>query len=85
MIGKGQRNARVKEAIKKYGAVYFAAIGGVAALNAKTIKKSELVAFGELGTEAIRKLEVDKLFLVVACDARGNDIYEDRGRKKFTR
>ena len=82
MIGKGQRSLQVKAAIKKYGSVYFAAIGGVAALNAKTIKNSEVVAYGDLGTEAIRKVEVEGLLLVVACDSKGRDIYEE-GRNKF--
>jgi len=76
MIGKGNRSLEVKESIKKNCAVYFAAIGGAAALMGKAVKKSELVAYEELGSEAIRRLEVEDLPAMVVIDCRGNDLYE---------
>ncbi|HET7657203.1 MAG TPA: Fe-S-containing hydro-lyase [Bacillales bacterium] len=76
MIGKGFRNREVVEAIAKNNAVYFAAIGGSGALLARTIKKVELVAFEDLGTEAIRKMLVEDFPAVVINDAHGNDWYE---------
>lgn len=76
MIGKGTRSAEVVEAIKRHTGVYFAAIGGAAALMAQCVMSAEMVAFEELGTEAIRRLEVKELPVVVAIDCRGNDIYE---------
>lgn len=75
MIGKGPRNDEVKASAKSEGAVYFAAIGGAAALIAQSIKESEAVAFEELGTEAIRRIRVEKMPLVVALDSEGKDIY----------
>lgn len=75
MIGKGPRGDAVKAAAKEAGAVYFAAIGGAAALIAQCIRSSEVVAFADLGTEAIRKIEVENLPLVVAYDTNGTDIY----------
>jgi fumarate hydratase subunit beta len=75
MIGKGNRSPEVVEAIKKYGAVYFGAIGGIAALTAQCVKKVELVAYEDLGPEAIRKLAVVDLPIVVINDAQGNDLY----------
>lgn len=76
MIGKGVRNEAVIEAMKKFGAVYFAAIGGAAALTAKCVKSSEIVAYEDLGAEAIRKLYVEDLPLVVVIDSQGNNYYE---------
>lgn len=76
MIGKGSRGDNVIEAMKKYGAVYFAAIGGAAALTAKCVKSSELIAYEDLGAEAIRRLYVEDLPLVVVIDAKGNNYYE---------
>ncbi len=76
MIGKGNRSKAVKEAMVKYKAVYFAAIGGTGALIAKVIKKSEVVAFDELGAEAIRKLEVKDFPVTVINDIYGEDLYE---------
>lgn len=84
MIGKGSRSAEVKEAIKKYGAVYFAAIGGAGALIAKSIKSMELVAYEDLGAEAIRRLEVAELPLIVVNDMYGGDLYEE-GKSKYRR
>ncbi len=75
MIGKGLRDEGVKRAIVTHGGVYFAAIGGAAALIAKSVKKVEVVAFEDLGTEAIRRLEVENFPAIVAIDARGNDVY----------
>ncbi len=76
MIGKGPRNDEVKHCAKEQGAVYFAAIGGAAALIAQCVKESEVVAFAEMGTEAIRSLYVEDLPLVVAYDTVGGDVFE---------
>jgi fumarate hydratase subunit beta len=76
MIGKGVRSKEVRQAIQKHRAVYFAAIGGAAALMSKCIKKAEVLAYPELGTEAIYKLEVANFPLIVAIDSKGNDLYE---------
>ena len=76
MIGKGRRSGAVKEAIVRNGAVYFAAVGGAGALLSKSIKKSEVIAYDDLGTEAIRRLEVENFPVIVVIDARGNDLYE---------
>jgi len=75
MIGKGSRSAEIVAALKKYGAVYFGAIGGIAALTACCVKKVELVAYEDLGPEAIRKLTVIDFPAVVINDAHGNDLY----------
>jgi fumarate hydratase subunit beta len=75
MIGKGNRNAAVTDAIKKHGCVYFAATGGAGALLAKTIVKSDLVCYEDLGPEAIYRLEVHDMPLIVAIDSAGNSIY----------
>ena len=75
MIGKGDRNAAVKDAMKKYGALYFAATGGAGALIARSIVKADVVAFEDLGPEAIYRLEVKELPLVVAIDANGESLY----------
>ncbi len=82
MIGKGSRSQDVKDAMKKYKAVYFAAIGGAGALISKCIKKAEIIAYEDLGPEAIRKLEVENFPAVVVNDIFGNDLYEI-GRKKY--
>ena len=82
MIGKGKRNQAVREACKKHKAVYFGAVGGAAALIAKAIKKAEVIAYPELGPEAIRKLEVEDFPVVVVNDTYGNDLYEE-GRKQW--
>ncbi len=76
MIGKGKRNEIVVESMKKNKAVYFAAIGGAGALLSKCIKKSEIVAYEDLGTEAIRKLTVENLPVIVVIDSEGNNLYE---------
>ncbi|MBN1500238.1 MAG: Fe-S-containing hydro-lyase [Spirochaetes bacterium] len=76
MIGKGQRSEKVKDSMKKHCAVYFAAIGGAGALMSKCIVKSEIVAYEDLGPEAIRRLEVVDMPLIVATDCYGNDLYE---------
>lgn len=75
MIGKGKRSKEVKESIIKNKAVYFAAIGGAGALLAQKIKKSEVIAYDDLGTEAIRKLEVEDFPVIVVMDSKGNDMY----------
>ena len=76
MIGKGKRSEAVKEAIIRNGAVYFAAVGGAGALLSKSITASEVVAYDDLGTEAIRKLEVENFPVIVVIDAKGNNLYE---------
>lgn len=76
MIGKGKRTQQVKEAIVRNGAVYFAAVGGAGALLSKSIVKSDVIAYDDLGTEAIRKLEVVDFPAVVVIDAEGNNLYE---------
>jgi fumarate hydratase subunit beta len=75
LIGKGERSVEVKEAIKKYKAVYFSALGGLGALYADSIKKSKVIAFPELGPEAIYELEVEDFYAIVINDAEGNDFY----------
>ena len=75
MIGKGERSDAVIDAIKQHRGVYFAAVGGVAALMAKCVVSSEIVAYEDLGTEAIRKLVVSKLPLIVAADYLGKSVY----------
>jgi fumarate hydratase subunit beta len=84
MIGKGMRKKEVLEAMKKYKAVYFAATGGAGALLAKKIKKAQVVAYEDLGPEAISRLEVEDFPLIVVNDTRGNDLYEE-GAKKYAR
>jgi fumarate hydratase subunit beta len=81
MIGKGKRSPDVIAALKKYGAVYFGAIGGIAALMSQCVKKMELVAYEDLGPEAIRKLTIVDLPLVVINDFQGNDLYSSEQRK----
>ena len=76
MIGKGKRSGEVKEAMVRNGCVYFAAIGGAGALLSKAIKKSEVIAYEDLGTEAVRRLEVEDFPVIVVMDADGNDLYE---------
>lgn len=76
MIGKGKRSPAVIEAIKRNGAVYFAAIGGAGALLSKKIVRSEVIAYDDLGAEAIRKLEVKDFPVVVVIDSDGNNLYE---------
>ena len=83
MIGKGSRSKEVIDALKEHTGVYFAAIGGAAALMARCVVNSEVIAFDELGTEAIRKLQVDQLPVIVAIDSEGNDSYE-LGRSKYS-
>lgn len=82
MIGKGPRSKEVIESMKKNGAVYFAAIGGAAALIADSIKKVDIVAYPELGPEAIRRMEIENYPCIVAVDCEGNDLYEI-GVKKY--
>lgn len=82
MIGKGQRNKEVRESIVKNKAVYFGATGGAAALIAKCIKENELIAYEDLGPEAIRKLYVEDFPLTVINDIYGNDLY-DMGKEQY--
>ncbi len=82
MIGKGTRGPEVIAAMKQHGAVYFGAIGGCGALLSKCIKKSEVVAYDDLGAEAIRRLEVEDFPVIVIIDSEGNNLYET-GRKLY--
>jgi fumarate hydratase subunit beta len=82
MIGKGMRSELVKEAMKKHKAVYLAATGGAGALLGKRVKKAEVVAYEDLGPEAIRRLVVEDLPVIVINDVRGNDLYIE-GEKKY--
>lgn len=76
MVGKGKRTEEVKEAVVRNGAVYFAAVGGAGALLSRSILSSQVIAYDDLGTEAIRRLEVKDFPVIVVMDARGNDLYE---------
>ncbi|MBR1851818.1 MAG: Fe-S-containing hydro-lyase [Lachnospiraceae bacterium] len=76
MVGKGKRSPEVKAAIVRNGAVYFAAVGGAGALLSKSIVASEVIAYDDLGTEAIRKLRVEKFPVIVVIDSQGNNLYE---------
>ena len=76
MIGKGKRNNDVINAMKEHGAVYFGAIGGCGALLSQCIKKSEVIAYEDLGAEAIRRLEVENFPVTVIIDSEGNNLYE---------
>ncbi len=81
MIGKGRRSAEVIDAIVRNGSVYFAAIGGAGALLSKSIIASEVIAYDDLGTEAIRKLTVERFPAIVVIDSRGNNLYETAASK----
>ena len=82
MIGKGKRGPEVIAAMKEHGAVYFGAIGGCGALLSKCIKKAEIVAYEDLGAEAIRRLEVEDFPAIVVIDSEGNNLYES-GRENY--
>ena len=82
MIGKGKRSDAVVDAMKKHGAVYFGAIGGCGALLSRCIKKAEVIAYEDLGAEAIRRLEVEDFPVVVIIDSFGNNLYET-GRQSY--
>jgi fumarate hydratase subunit beta len=82
MMGKGGRSQTVKEAIKKNKAVYFAAVGGIGALLSKKIKKSETIAYEDLGAEAVLRLEVEDFPVTVVNDIYGGDLYEE-GKAKY--
>ncbi len=77
MIGKGRRKPEVTEAIVRNGAVFFAAVGGAGALLSKCIKKAEVIAYDDLGTEAIRKLEVENFPVIVVIDSKGRNLYDE--------
>lgn len=82
MIGKGKRDKNVVDAMKECGAVYFGATGGCASLLAKCVRKAEIVAYEDLGAEALRRLEVEKFPVTVIIDSEGNNLYE-KGRKEY--
>ena len=84
MIGKGNRSRAVREAMQKHKALYFGAIGGAGALIAKSIKSAEVVAYDDLGAEALRRLEVEDFPAIVINDVYGGDAYED-GVKQYSR
>lgn len=81
MVGKGKRSPEVIEAMKRNHAVYFAAVGGAGALLSKCIKEAEVVAYDDLGTEAIRKLYIENLQVIVVIDKDGNNLYETAPKK----
>ena len=81
MIGKGNRSPEVVAAIKNHGAVYFGAIGGIAALTAKCVKRVELIAYEDLGPEAIRKLTIIDMPVIVINDTAGHDLYSEEKNK----
>ena len=82
MIGKGKRGPEVVAAMKEHGAVYFGAIGGCGALLSQCVKKAEIVAYEDLGAEAIRRLEVEDFPVIVVIDSQGNNLYET-GRQAY--
>ena len=84
MIGKGSRAQAVKDAMKEHKAIYFAALGGAGALIARAIKKAEVIAYDDLGAEAIRKLEVADFPAIVVNDVHGGDLYQE-GKAKYQR
>lgn len=84
MIGKGVRSTEVKDAMKKYGAVYLAAVGGAGALISKSIVKSEVIAYPDLGPEAVLKIEVKDFPATVIVDNNGTDLYVS-GKREYTR
>ena len=84
MIGKGERNDAVKEAIVRNKAVYFCAIGGAGALACKCITKCEVIAFPELGCESVKRLHIENFPLIVAIDCHGGDLFSS-GRQKYAR
>jgi fumarate hydratase subunit beta len=83
-MGKGYRGQTVKDALREYRAVYFGAIGGAGAVLSRHVKKLEIVAYEDLGTEAIRRLEVEAFPAIVLNDCHGGDLYSD-GQKQFAR
>lgn len=80
-VGKGRRNEEVRRAITEYGAIYFVTIGGAGALLSKTVKEAELVAYPDLGPEAVYRLEIEDFPAIVGIDAYGKDIYERRNSR----
>ena len=84
MIGKGSRSEEVRRAMREHGCVYFGAVEGTAALLARCIKEAEIIAYEDLGTEAVRRLVVEDFPVVVVNDLYGGDLYEE-GRKKWRR
>ncbi|MGE0541086.1 MAG: FumA C-terminus/TtdB family hydratase beta subunit [Dehalococcoidia bacterium] len=84
MIGKGDRGPEVRAAIARHGAVYFMAVGGSGALLSRHIRAVEVVAYEDLGTEAIRRMDLDGFPVIVACDAAGGNLFED-GRAAYRR
>jgi fumarate hydratase subunit beta len=81
MIGKGMRSAEVIDAMKRYRCVYMAAVGGAAALLSRCIKSAEVIAYEDLGPEAVRRLEVEDFPVILVNDVRGHDLYEEGARK----
>ena len=81
MIGKGKRSPEVREAVVRNGAVYFAAVGGAGAILSQRIISAEVIAYDDLGTEAIRRLEVENFPVIVVMDSQGNNLYETAVRE----
>lgn len=81
MIGKGKRSPEVREAVVRNGAVYFAAVGGAGAILSQRIISAEVIAYDDLGTEAIRRLEVENFPVIVVMDSKGNNLYETAVRE----
>ena len=81
MVGKGKRSPEVIDAMKRNHAVYFAAVGGAGALLSQCIKKAEVVAYEDLGTEAIRRLYIENLPVIVVIDQDGNNLYQTAAEK----
>ena len=84
MIGKGSRSRAVREAMRQHRCIYFGAVGGAGALLSTYIRRAEVVAYADLGTEAVRRLVVEDFPAIVINDVCGNDVYED-GRSKYAR
>ena len=84
MIGKGERDEGVIEAMKKFGAVYLCAVGGAGAIVAKAIKEAEVIAFDELGCESVKRMTVENFPATVAIDTYGNNLFET-GRKEYSK
>lgn len=84
MIGKGVRSPEVKDAMKKYGAIYLGAVGGAGALISKSIIKAEVIAYPDLGPEAVLKIEVKDFPATIIVDIYGTDLYQ-QGKKEYTR
>ena len=82
MIGKGKRSPEVREAVRRYGGIYFVAVGGCGALLSQSVKAARIVAYEDLGPEAVYELTLEEFPCVVAIDPEGNDLYEEMGGRR---